>query len=164
MANDQEKQQEQNIERQIEQNIEQDSENGQRFITDIEDEEQKKKRKQKEAEEEKARQRAMKRKLIPPFVMLLAGAIVSISLWCMQYQLKDMLIILLCVLLGFYFAGSVIKWMLDQFEAQIEKERMEDGKIIEKDLEAEDGTENVQRGTSAETEEDGPDTEESEEA
>ena len=151
MANDQEKQEEQNIK--------QDNENGQRFITDIEDEEQKKQRKQREAEEEKARQRAMKRKLIPPFVMLFAGAVVSITLWCIHSALKDMLIILLCVLLGFYFAGSVIKWMLDQFEAQIEKERMEDGEIIEKDLEAEDGTEN-----DAEAEEEKLETEESEEA
>ena len=160
MANDQEKQQEQ----QIKQNIEQNSESVQRFITDIEDEEQKEQRKQKEAEEEKARQRAMKMKLIPPFVMLLAGAIVSITLRCMHYELKDMLVILLCVLLGFYFAGSVIKWMLDQFEAQIEKERMEEGKMIEKDLEAEDGTENVRKRTDAETDEDESETEESEEA
>ena len=148
MANDQEKQEEQNIK--------QDNKNEQRFITDIEDKEQKK---QKKAEEEKARQKARKRKLIPPFVMLFAGAVVSITLWYMHYDLKDMLIILLCVLLGFYFAGSVIKWMLDQFEAKIEKERMEEGKIIEKDLEAEDGTEK-----DAETEEEKLETEESEEA
>ena len=44
-----------------------------------------------------------------------------------------MLIILLCVLLGFYFAGCVLQTMLDRFERQIEEAHMEEGEVIEKD-------------------------------
>lgn len=147
MASDQEKEEKQQEQEQQEQ---QDKETGkedrEHFITELPD---KDLEKQREAEEEKARERARKRKLIPPFVMLSAGAIVSIMLRVMQYELKDMLIILLCVLLGFYFAGSVLKWMLDQFEEQIEKDRMDEGEVIEKDPETEDDTENIVRQTNA---------------
>lgn len=142
MASDQEKEEKQQEQQQ--QDKDTDKENGQRFITELPD---KDLEKQREAEEEKARERARKRKLIPPFVMLFAGAIVSIMLRVLQYELKDMLIILLCVLIGFYFAGSVLKWMLDQFEEQIEKARMDEGEVIEKDLEAEDDTEDVDKQT-----------------
>lgn len=140
MASDQEIQENQ----QKQQNTEKDRKGSQRFITDLTDTEPEK---QREAEEEKAKERAKKRRLIPPFVMLFAGAIVSIALRILQYELKDMLIILLCVLIGFYIAGSVLKWMLDQFEEQIEKARMDEGEVIEKDLEDEDGMENVVRRT-----------------
>lgn len=154
MANDQEKEQEQQEQQELQdqQNIAKDSIDTENFITETEDKDLKK---QREAEEEKAREQARKRKLIPPFVMLLAGAIVSITLRSMHYELKDMLIILLCVLLGFYFAGCVIEYMLNQFEKQIEKERMEE-EGIEKDPEAEDDTENVRGGTDADTEENEP--------
>lgn len=144
MASDQEKEEKQQEQQQ--QDKEADKENTQHFITELAD---KDLEKQREAEEEKARERARKRKLIPPFVMLLAGAIVSIMLRVMQYELKDMLIILLCVLIGFYVAGSVLKWMLDQFEDQIEKARMDEGEVIEKDPEVEDGTEDIVKETNA---------------
>lgn len=145
MASDQEKEEKQQ-EQQEQQDKETDKENKQSFITELPD---KDLEKQREAEEEKARERARKRKLIPPFVMLSAGTVVSIMLRVMQYELKDMLIILLCVLIGFYFAGSLLKWMLDQFEEQIEKARMDEGEVIEKDPEAEDDTENIVRRTNA---------------
>lgn len=84
-------------------------------------------------EEEERQARARKRKLIPPFVMLLAGAITSITMRILRYDTKSMLIILLCVLIGFYFAGCVLKTMLDRFERQIEEAHMEEGEVIEKD-------------------------------
>lgn len=84
-------------------------------------------------EEEERQARAKKRRLIPPFVMLLAGAITSITMRILHYDLKTMLIILLCVLVGFYFAGCVLKTMLDRFERQIEEAHMEEGEVIEKD-------------------------------
>lgn len=90
-------------------------------------------REKREAEEREAR--ARKRKLIPPFVMLSAGAITSITMRILHYETKTMLIILLCVLLGFYFAGSVLKTMLDRFERQIEEAHMEEGEVIEKEPE-----------------------------
>ena len=82
-------------------------------------------------EEKKAEIRAKKRKLIPPFVMLLAGAIVSITMFVLHYKSKDMLVILLCVLLGFYVAGEILKYMLDRFEADAEARRREEGEVFE---------------------------------
>ena len=96
-------------------------------------------RKAREEREEKERQlRAKKRRLIPPFVMLSAGAITSITMRMLHYEMKTMLIILLCVLVGFYIAGCVIKGMLDRFERQIEEIHMEEGEVIEKELAEED--------------------------
>lgn len=98
-------------------------------------------RRAREEQEAKERElRARKRRLIPPFVMLLAGAITSITMRVLHYDMKTMLIILLCVLIGFYIAGCVIKWMLDKFERQIEEAGMEEGEVIEKELAEEDGT------------------------
>ncbi len=84
-------------------------------------------------EEEERQERAKKRRLIPPFVMLLAGAVTSITMRVLHYETKTMLIILLCVLVGFYFAGCVLKTMLDRFERQIEEAHMEEGEVIEKE-------------------------------
>lgn len=82
--------------------------------------------------------RARKRKLIPPFTMLFAGAVTSIAMRVLHYETQTMLIILLCVLVGFYIAGSVIKNMLDRFEEQIEEANREKGEVIEKELAEED--------------------------
>lgn len=103
---------------------------------EIETPQQKKAREEREAREREFR--AKKRRLIPPFVMLLAGAITSITMRMLHYDTKTMLIILLGVLLGFYIAGCVIKGMLDRFEKQIEEADMEKGEVIEKELAEED--------------------------
>ena len=84
-------------------------------------------------EEEERQAKARKRRLIPPFVMLLAGAIVSITMRILHYELMTMLIVLLCVLLGFYFVGRILQIMLDKFELQIEEAHMEEGEVIEKE-------------------------------
>lgn len=110
----------------------------QKYITDIVDTD---KERQREQEQKEAAKRAKKRRLIPPFVMLLAGAVTSITMYVLHYNIKDMLVILFWVLLGFYVAGDLIKWMFDRFEAQIEQKRMEEGEVIEKELAEEDGTE-----------------------
>lgn len=94
-------------------------------------------------EEREARERelrAKKRRLIPPFVMLLAGAATSITMRLLHYETRTMLVILLCVLVGFYMAGCVIKGMLDRFEKQIEEADREEGEVIEKELAEEDRT------------------------
>lgn len=93
-------------------------------------------REKREAESRAFREK--KRRLIPPFVMLLAGAAVSITLRVQQYDTKSMLIILLCALVGFYIAGCILKGMLDIFEHQLEEAGMEEGEVIEKEL-AEEG-------------------------
>lgn len=103
----------------------------QAFITDIAQLERERERKRIE-EEKKAEIRAKKRKLIPPFVMLFAGAVTSITMYVLHYKAKDMLVILLCVLLAFYVAGELLKWMLDRFEAQIDEKRREAEAVYEK--------------------------------
>lgn len=105
----------------------------QKFITEVEeiiDPEKKRIRKEREKEAQKS---AKRRKQIPPFIMLSAGAIVSIAMFVLRYTLKEMLIVLLCVLVVFYIAGELIKWMFDRFEAQIEEARLEEGEVIEKE-------------------------------
>ena len=102
----------------------------QSFITDFAELKREKER-ERALEEKKAEIRAKKRKLIPPFVMLLAGAIVSITMFVLHYKSKDMLVILLCVLLVFYVAGEVLKYMLDRFEAEAEARRREEGEVFE---------------------------------
>ena len=84
-------------------------------------------------EEEERRAKARKRRLVPPFVMLLAGAVVSITMRMLHYELQTMLIVLLCVLLGFYFVGRILQIMLDRFEQQIQEAHMEEGEVIEKE-------------------------------
>lgn len=106
---------------------------GQEFITEIDEIIDPEKKRIRQKQEKEALERAKKRKLIPPFVMLSAGAIVSITLFLLRYKMKDMLIILLCVLVVFYFAGELMKWMFDRFEAQIEEARLEEGEVIEKE-------------------------------
>ena len=104
----------------------------------IEGETPKKREASEEREAEERERRAKKRRLIPPFVMLSAGAVTSITMRILHYEMKTMLIILLCVLVGFYIAGSVIQYMLDKFEQQIEEAGMEEGEVIEKELAEED--------------------------
>lgn len=86
--------------------------------------------KREEAEREEKRK---KRRLIPAFVTLLAGAIVSITMRLLHYELQTMLIVLLCVLSGFYFVGRILQIMLDRFEVQIHEAQMEEGEVIEKE-------------------------------
>lgn len=103
----------------------------QTFITDFAELEREKER-ERAIEQKKAEIRAKKRKLIPPFVMLLAGAIVSITMYIRHYKSNDMLIILLCVLLVFFVVGDLMKWMFDRFEAQVEERRKEAGEVYTK--------------------------------
>lgn len=84
-------------------------------------------------EEAERREKEKKRRLIPAFVTLLAGAIVSITMRLLHYKLQTMLIVLLCVLLGFYFVGRILQIMLDRFEIQIHEAQMEEGEVIEKE-------------------------------
>lgn len=81
-----------------------------------------------------------KRKLLAPFLMLIAGAAVSIVMFIYKYELREMLGILILVLIVFFIFGVLIAKMLDRFDRQNEKVASEsEGEVIEKD--AEDGTE-----------------------
>lgn len=112
-------------------NIVEEIEEGQGNPPEAESREEKMAREKREAEARAFR--ARKRKLIPPFVMLLAGAAVSITLRIQHYDTKSMLVILLWSLIGFYIAGCVLKGMLDRFEHQLEEADLEKGDVIEKD-------------------------------
>ena len=83
----------------------------------------------------------MKRKLLPPFVMLTAGLITSIRTFCLHYDTKSSLIILLVVLIVFYALGSGLKFLLDTFDKENEKKALDEGEVIEKEAEEESETE-----------------------
>lgn len=84
----------------------------------------------------------MKRKLLPPFIMLTAGLIASIRTFCLHYDAKSSLIILLVVLVVFYVLGSILKYVLDVFDKENEKKALDEGEVIEKATEEESETEN----------------------
>lgn len=88
----------------------------------------------------------MKRKLLPPFIMLVAGLITSIRTYLLHYDTKTALFILLVVLIIFYGLGSILKFVLDTFERQNEEKALDEGEVIEKaaeeESEQEDETEN----------------------
>ena len=83
-----------------------------------------------------------KRKLIPPFVMLTAGAVTSILMVIKGCELNEFLARLLAILLIFYVLGGLLKGMLDRIDRQNappEPEGEED--VIEKDPETEEEVE-----------------------
>ena len=73
-----------------------------------------------------------KRRLIPVFIMLLAGAIAGILMMVGGYELHVLLRNLLIVLLLFYFLGYFLKRILDRMAAQNEKAILDEGEVIEK--------------------------------
>ena len=88
-----------------------------------------------------------KLKMLPVVFMLIAGAITGIITYLLQYEGKNALLILLVVLLLFYGIGFFFRKMIWQFEDEVvrkEKERAEEGKVLEKIMEAQaqKGTEN----------------------
>ena len=72
-----------------------------------------------------------KRKLIPVFIMLLAGAIAGILMMLGGYELH-ILRNLLIVLLGFYLLGYLLKYILDRMALQNEKAISDEGEVIKK--------------------------------
>lgn len=85
----------------------------------------------------------MKRKWIPPFLMLFAGAVSSIIMFLLHYETQNMLAILLGVLIVFYIIGSLFKWMLDVFDKQnyVEETEDEEGMVeeITSEMDADEG-------------------------
>ncbi len=79
-----------------------------------------------------------KLKMMPVVFMLIAGAITGIITYILQYEGKTALLILLAVLLLFYVIGFLFRRMIWRFEDEIErkeKERLEEGKVLEKGAE-----------------------------
>ncbi|MCR5032051.1 MAG: hypothetical protein K6A92_04240 [Lachnospiraceae bacterium] len=90
----------------------------------------------------------MKRKYLPAILTLTAGLIASIIMTLLHYEIGKMLVILLITLVVFYFLGSLLRYFLDRFEAQIEEKNLDEGEVIEKEPDSEDG---AAEGTEEET-------------
>ncbi len=75
----------------------------------------------------------MNRRYLPLLLMLVAGAVTSIITFIKNYTILQKLIALLVVLIIFYALGSLIKWMLNTFDAQNQKAALDEGEVIEKD-------------------------------
>lgn len=93
----------------------------------------------------------MKTKLLPPILMLSAGAVCSIVMYINHYALKTLLCVLLAVLVVFYIAGLCIKKLLEAFLLANEAKVKEEGEVIEKEVE--DTEKEDEEGESGQTEE-----------
>lgn len=87
-----------------------------------------------------------KLKLLPLFVMLLAGAFTSIITFLLHYEWNVRLWILAGVLVLFYILGLVVQKVVHKFEEQIAEEEAkraeeEEGKVVEKEGNTEDNAE-----------------------
>ena len=76
--------------------------------------------------------REAKLKLIPPFVMLAAGAATSIIMVVRGCGLQQFLSRLLLVLLLFYVLGCILKGILDMIERQNRPPEPDEDEVIEK--------------------------------
>ncbi len=89
--------------------------------------------------EEKRRQKELefkryKRKLITPGVVLVAGAIASITMFLMKFDNKRMLIWLFIILFMAWIIGGLIHYMFDKFAEENEKVVSEEGEVINKGI------------------------------
>ncbi len=75
----------------------------------------------------------MTRKQLPLILMLIAGAVTSITVYFRGLGLKTMLLALLAAFVAFYFFGSVIKMILDAFDKRNEKRALDEGEVFEKE-------------------------------
>ena len=81
----------------------------------------------------------MYRKNLPLLLMLTAGAVTCIITFIRKYSMLEKLVSLFVVMLIFFLLGSVLKWTLDYFDDQNEKRRLEEGEVIEKEAEDQEG-------------------------
>ena len=92
-----------------------------------------------------------RRKYIPAILMLFGGAVGSITTFVFGYEMNVFLGVTLFALILFYIIGCLYVFMLDRFDEQIEKARMDEGEVIEKDPEngevVEGSAERAEEGT-----------------
>ena len=79
-------------------------------------------------------------KMLPAFVMLLAAALTSIITYCVRYETKTALLILLGVMILFYILGTVLQRVIASFEKanqpkpeEKSDEQKPEGTVLEKD-------------------------------
>lgn len=75
--------------------------------------------------------------LIPPFLMLAAGAITMISAVMKKLSLNNMLLRTLIVMFVFCIIGYIVKMILDKFAVVKEDTVSDEGEVIEKEAEEE---------------------------
>lgn len=96
----------------------------------------------------------MDRKNLPLLLMLTAGAVTCIITFIRKFSVLEKLVWLFAVMLLFFLLGSILKGTLDYFDAQNEKRRLEEGEVIEKEAESQEGEQNLtQEEESSEQEE-----------
>lgn len=86
----------------------------------------------------------MNRKNLPLILMLVAGAVTCIISLIQNYSIFRSLVHLFIVLVVFFILGSIMKWTLDYFDRENEKRNQEEGEVIEKEAEGEEGVQNEQ--------------------
>ena len=70
---------------------------------------------------------------MPAIMMLAGGTVGSVTAYLLGYEMNVFLAITLFCLIIFYVLGNVFVLMLDKFDDQIEKARMDEGEVIEKE-------------------------------
>ena len=103
-----------------------------RRIAELEEEQRRKDEEEKRQKE--LRQRRIKRKLITPGVVLVVGAISSITMFCMKFSNRRMLIWLLVILLISWMIGGLVQYMFERFAEENEKKVSDEGEVINKGL------------------------------
>lgn len=93
-----------------------------------------------------------KSKLFAPFLMLLAGAVVSIMMYYFKYGIQQTLPVLLIVLLVFYLAGVFIQKKVTSFVEQIKEKEEKEKEVMEKEVSEEDKEEMADENAEIETE------------
>ena len=90
------------------------------------------------------------KKLFAPFLMLLAGAVVSIVMFLSDYDMTQRLTILLLSMLFFYCAGLFIQKkmvkFLDEIQKKEETQKAEEGEVIEKEAKKEEAEKEEKKG------------------
>ena len=83
----------------------------------------------------------MNTRKIPALVMLLAGSVATIVTYINHYSLEDMLVVLILTLIVFLVIGVAIKLIFDSFHIEEpDEDRVDDdGEVVEKTAETEDG-------------------------
>ena len=73
------------------------------------------------------------RKQLPLVLMLISGAITTLTVYFKGLGLKTMLIALLAAMVIFGFIGSLIEYILNSFDRNQNSEVSDEGEVIEKE-------------------------------
>lgn len=95
-----------------------------------------------QAKEEQENYGRLKTKQLPALIMLLGGAVAVIVTYIRGFSLREILVIVLVSLLGFYIFGLILKRIFDSFRIRQRKEEegtLEEGEVIEKEPEENQG-------------------------